>query len=339
MDLLPDEDQAQIAHEVRDLLDQQSPPGRLRDLPADGPVADPKLWRLAADQGWFGLGLPEAAGGTGLGLPEQTLVFRELGRHLTPGPYLGTVLAAHLAHATGDDELLGQIIGGDHAVGVCETVTATGDADAREVRTFDGADADLLLRIEEPAASLLRRSDLADTRHRPCIDLASRWVEGRLSGQPLISTDDLGSLRRRAGVLVAAMLSGIAEATRDMSVDYAKLRYQFEVPIGSFQAVKHRCAEQAVRAEAATQAVTLAALAVAAGRPDAELLAASARLVAATYAVENAAENIQNHGGIGYTYEHDAHLFLKRAHVLSSTLHSPQVLYEEILAAPPARPV
>jgi alkylation response protein AidB-like acyl-CoA dehydrogenase len=338
VDLLPDDDQALIAHEVRDLLDQHSPPGRLRDLPADGPVVDPKLWRLAADQGWFGLGLPEAAGGAGLGLPEQTLVFRELGRHLSAGPYLGTLLAAHLAYAADEHQLLERIIGGNETVGVCETLGLPAQSDVVDARTFDGADAELLLCIDERSARLLRRSDLKDSRQRPCIDLASRWVEGTLSGTPLAVTDDIAPLRARAGILVAAMLSGIAEATRDMSTSYAKLRYQFEVPIGSFQAVKHRCAEQAVRAEAATQAVTLAALAVDADRPDAELLAASARLVAGTYAVENAADNIQNHGGIGYTYEHDAHLFLKRAHVLSSTLHNPQGLYEEILAAPPARP-
>jgi alkylation response protein AidB-like acyl-CoA dehydrogenase len=139
-------------------------------------------------------------------------------------------------------------------------------------------------------------------------------------------------------VLVAAMLSGIAAATRDASASYAKLRKQFDVPIGSFQAVKHRCAEQAVRAEASTQVVTLAALATDADRADADLLRGSARLVTADYAVANASDNIQNHGGIGYTYEHDAHLYLKRAHVLALTLGDPTTLHEAILAAPPARP-
>jgi alkylation response protein AidB-like acyl-CoA dehydrogenase len=338
VDLLPDDDQAQIAHEVRDLLTRESPPARLRELPAEGPVADPKLWRLAADQGWFGLGISEDAGGAGLGRPEQTLLFRELGRQLTPGPFLGTVLAAHLADEAGDTDLLARIIAGEQTVGVAEPVSG-GGADGLEVRTFDAHDADLLLYADGATARLFRGADLTDSAERPCIDLASRWAQGRISAEPLLVTDCVDALSARAAILVAAMLSGIAEATRDMSVSYAKLRYQFEVPIGSFQAVKHRCAEQAVRAEAATQAVTLAALAAAADRRDAPLLAASARLVSATYAVENAADNIQNHGGIGYTYEHDAHLFLKRAHVLSATLHSNKALYEEILAAPPARPV
>jgi alkylation response protein AidB-like acyl-CoA dehydrogenase len=175
---------------------------------------------------------------------------------------------------------------------------------------------------------------MREKRRRPSIDLASRWAQLDVTGDPTCRTDG-DAPWVRGQVLVAAMLSGITEATRDASASYAKLRKQFDVAIGSFQAVKHRCAEQAVRAEAATQATTLAALSVDAGRDDASLQVASARLVAGDYAVTNAADNVQNHGGIGYTAEHDAHLFVKRAHALSLTLGEPSDLSAAVLNAPP----
>jgi alkylation response protein AidB-like acyl-CoA dehydrogenase len=105
----------------------------------------------------------------------------------------------------------------------------------------------------------------------------------------------------------------------------------------SFQAVKHRCADEAVRSEAATPIVTLAALAIVEGRPDSGLLWAAARSVTADSAVRNASDNIQNHGGIGYTAEHAAHLFLKRAQVLDLVV-SPADVRDAVLAAPEARP-
>jgi alkylation response protein AidB-like acyl-CoA dehydrogenase len=336
MDLLPDADQAQIAAEVRDLLEHQSPPGRLRELAERTPVADPKLWRQATDQGWFALALAEDDGGAGLGLAEQTLLFRELGRYLVPGPFLGTVLAAHVAAASGEKELIAAIVDGRVPVALCEPSTgepSTGD----QVRTFDADDAEMFVVVDATAATLLPRPAVHEQRRRPSLDLASRWAELTINGDAICRADG-DATWIRGQVLVAAMLSGIAEATRDASASYAKLRKQFDVAIGSFQAVKHRCAEQAVRAEAATQATTLAALSVDTGRDDAALQVASARLVAGDYAVANAADNVQNHGGIGYTAEHDAHLFVKRAHVLALTLGEPGELQAAVLDAPPIRP-
>jgi alkylation response protein AidB-like acyl-CoA dehydrogenase len=331
VDLLPDTDQAQIATEVRDLLEHSSPPARLRELADDGPVADAKLWRQATDQGWFALALAEEAGGAGLGLPEQTLVFRELGRQLTPGPFLGTTLAAHVAAAAGAEEQLAAIIDGQLPVGLCET------GGAGTLRTFDADDTKAYLLVTPERAALFAAADVRETTRRPCIDAASRWADLEIVGAPVCNVDGAETWTR-GQVLVAAMLSGIAEATRDASASYAKLRKQFDVAIGSFQAVKHRCAEQAVRAEALTQATTLAALTVDADRVDAPLQVATARMLAGDYAVASAADNVQNHGGIGYTAEHDAHLFVKRAHVLALTLGEPEDLVQAVLAAPSVRP-
>src|SRR5207302_7870260 len=148
MDLLPNEDQEQIAREVGELLDRLSPRARLRQLETGGPVADPKLWQLGAEQGWFGLGLPESSGGAGFGIAEQTLVFRELGRRLTPGPFLGTALAAHVAHAAGDDTMCSSIVAGELPVGLAEP-TETGAS------TFDADDAEMLLVVDSQGSRLL----------------------------------------------------------------------------------------------------------------------------------------------------------------------------------------
>jgi alkylation response protein AidB-like acyl-CoA dehydrogenase len=333
MDLLPDDDQAAIAAAARELVGSTSPPSRLIDLSPDGPVTEPKLWRLAAQQGFFALDVPETQGGAGLSLAEQTLVFRELGRHLAAGPFLGTVIAARVAAAAGDEQLLAEIAGGGLPVGLAEPLPGG------LLRTFDVDDARAYV-VVTPDGTTVHDADATEiVRRRPCVDVASRWAELRVVGESRL---DVSSARfdplPYASVLVAAMLSGICDATRDQSADYAKVREQFGVPIGSFQAVKHRCAEEAVRAEAATQVVTFAALAVRDGRPDAALFWPAARSVTFDHAVRNASDNIQNHGGIGYTAEHVAHLFLKRAQLLGDLILPPADVRRALLDAPEARP-
>ena len=332
MDLLPDDDQAAIAAAARDLVCSLSPLSRLHALGSSGPVADPQLWAAAAAQGFFALDLPEDVGGAGLSLAELSLLFRELGRSLVPGPFAGTVVAARVAAAAGHGELTTRIAGGELPVGLAERI------EGGLLRTFDADDAAAYL-VVTPDGSALHPADSVETvRRRPCVDVASRWAELRIVGEPLARVD-AGSFDAvpYASVLVAAQLAGICAATRDASAHYAKVRTQFGVPIGSFQAVKHRCADEAVRAEAIDQLVTYAALAVRDGRPEAALLWPAARTVGADHALRNCADNIQNHGGIGYTAEHDAHLYLKRTQVLADLLLPREDLRAAVLAAPGTR--
>jgi alkylation response protein AidB-like acyl-CoA dehydrogenase len=121
-------------------------------------------------------------------------------------------------------------------------------------------------------------------------------------------------------VLVAAEAVGVAERTLEMSVAHAKVRQQFGRPIGSFQAVKHRCADMAVRAEVARSVTTFAAIAVRDGDPAAGHHVHVAKVLATAGALANATDNVQNHGGMGYTWEGDAHLYLKRAWILEHLL-------------------
>ena len=148
------------------------------------------------------------------------------------------------------------------------------------------------------------------------------------------TTTDTSAFRLTATLLTAALLAGIAEAVTEQSVSYAKDREQFGQPIGGFQAVKHRCADMATRAEVANGQLVYAALAVRDGRPDAAFHAHAARVVAAQGAIANAQINIQNHGGIGFTWEHTAHRFLTKARVVANCLGTTASHQAQLLAEP-----
>jgi alkylation response protein AidB-like acyl-CoA dehydrogenase len=144
---------------------------------------------------------------------------------------------------------------------------------------------------------------------------------------------DAAALRRMATVLVAAEAVGVAERTVEMSVEYAKVRQQFGKPIGTFQAIKHRCADMATRTEVARAVVVFAAVAVRDGEPGADFHVHSAKALAADAAIQNATDNVQNHGGMGYTWESDAHLYLKRARVLEHVCGSRMAHLDAIASA------
>ncbi|QGG41592.1 acyl-CoA dehydrogenase family protein [Aeromicrobium yanjiei] len=332
MDLLLDAQQAAIADTARHLIEKSAPRDRLRDLADDQPVTDTEFWATAAQNGFFSLDLPEELGGTGLGLAEVTLVFREIGRGLVPGPFLGTALALQIARAAGRLDLVEEISTGGRPVGLIERI---GDG---LFRTLDAGEATTWV-VADGTSALYESSAVSTVETKECVDPGSRLAHLRITGEPLVEVA-LAELDGNAylSILVAAMLSGSAEATCAMSASYTAVREQFGVPIGSFQAVKHRCADMAVRAEAATQLVTLAALAHGGGRSDEVLLGHAALSIGRDHAIRNAGDNIQNHGGLGLTTEQDASLYLKRTQVWSTIGSPPAELREAILAAPSERP-
>jgi alkylation response protein AidB-like acyl-CoA dehydrogenase len=324
MDLLPTEEQDEIIGTVRSQLDRSFDLHALAKLDGANSVVDSALWTQCAELGWFGLGLPEALGGVGYTLAEEALLFAEIGTHATPGPFLATVLAGRLAAMVGATELAQQILNGSQLVALAEP---HGDSDATAgvtvsgtFRVTDFGGADLVLVLVGTSASIVAAADLV-AEPMASLDRLVPTAIGTVSGvQALCYQDDASGLQLRATVLVAAELAGIATATAEQSTQYAKDREQFGTPIGSFQAVKHRCADMAVRADAATSLVRYAALAVLDGLPDAAFHAHAARVVASKAAVENSQINVQNHGGIGFTYEHTAHRFVTRAQVRSRTV-------------------
>ena len=308
MDLLPTDEQDEIAAQVRSVLAER--------FDIEAPTTE-ATWRTCAELGWFGLGVSEAHGGVGYSIVEETLLFEELGAAAAVGPLLGTQIAAHVAAGAAEPELVAAILAGDHRVAVAEA--RDGGGSDGTVTIIDSVDATLVLRLDSGSASLFEISAVTAAEPLDSIDVLIGIETARLEDPPLVTA--IGSAYwNSATLLSAAYLAGIAGAVTAQSTQYAKDRQQFGQPIGGFQAVKHRCADMATRAEAARAQARYAALVVRDGLAGAAFQVHSARVVATAAAIGNAQINIQNHGGIGFTWEHTAHRFLTRARVWSQLI-------------------
>jgi alkylation response protein AidB-like acyl-CoA dehydrogenase len=277
----------------------------VRRAAIDRPGAvDRSLWQTLAGLGVFGLCLPEDAGGVGLGRADATIVVEELGRALVPGPVIATFLAAGVV----DGAAAGSVVVGavDRAVPL-----VVEHLDALDVLVVTEGDGLATVDPKELGASALPQPFDPLTP----VHLAS---EGAPGGTALAA--DTGVWSRDGSLLVAAFQVGLAAAALDLAVDYAKQRKQFGRPIGSFQALKHMMADVFCETETARAAVQSAGVQI-----DEDALAdevgravAGARLLASHAARQSANTCIQVHGGMGFTWELDAHLYLKRTIVLDS---------------------
>jgi alkylation response protein AidB-like acyl-CoA dehydrogenase len=297
----------------------------------------PSYWGEMADLGWLGIHLPEAYGGSGAGLVELVVVLEELGRQVAPGSFLPTVLASAVIDQCGSDEQRRRLLPGladgttTAALGLgtpalaCTGDTLTGDAGF----ILGGAVAELLLLrvgddvvVVEPSAPGLVLTSQAN------LDPTRRSVSARATDVALGADNVIAGAATRA--LALARTLGAAEAVGgmaacvDSAVAYAQERVQFGRTIGTFQAIKHHCANMLVAAELATAVVWDAARSAHDDADEFALTAAQAATLAFAPYVHNAQMNIQVHGGIGFTWEHDAHLFLRRALVLDALLGSPK---------------
>ncbi|MCV7100610.1 acyl-CoA dehydrogenase [Mycobacterium palustre] len=302
---------------------------------ADAAAARRAGWPVLAELGLLGIAVPEQYGGGGAGLREQAVVFEELARELTPVPYFASAcLAAEALLASGDGdacaELLPALVSGEL------TATLAGDparaerdgsgwalaGDLRHVP--DGADADLVLVVAETdrGTSLFavtgrdglyrERLTTLDTT-RPLANLRLSGAPGRRIGVAGAAQSILARVRLRATALLAAEQAALAEHCVSLTRQYLLDRRQFGRQIGAFQALKHRLADAAVRAELSTGSAWYAIRQLQTDAPDAEFAVAVAAARCGDAALQNAAEMIQLHGGIGYTWEHVAHLYLRRA--------------------------
>jgi len=334
MDLTLGPEETAVRDAIRNVLAERLPLARVRALASAEPGIDEALWREAGGLGWFGLGLPEAAGGGGYGAAEEMLLFVELGRALTPGPWLGTVLAVH---ALAGMPALAPVLAGTLCVALIDDPADTLGDGARLTGVArgvaDAGAAEGFLVVGAGAVRYLPAAGLA-VEGRPSLDPTRRLGDVRFAGiaaAPLAA--DAAALRALATLLAAAEAVGVAERTLEDSVEYAGVRQQFGRPIGSFQAVKHRCADMAVRAEVARSLTTFAAVALAEGEGAAPRHIAGAKVLATDAALANAADNVQNHGGMGFAWEADAHLYLKRAWLLEHALGT-RAAHLDTLAVP-----
>ncbi|MFF3613635.1 acyl-CoA dehydrogenase family protein [Streptomyces sp. NPDC002580] len=309
MDFRLTDDQRALRQGVRELLEGRFGPDALRaavhraEREGEG-VLDRELWRELGAAGFFALRLPEADGGVGQGLPEAVLAFEEAGRVLLPGPLIATHLAAGaVAGAAGG-----------------ETVVTSVDVDGGLVEWLDEAD---VVRGDAAGAEPLASVDPLTPLHR----LPAPAAGGPRSGAPRTPRPPDALL---ASLLTAAEQLGSAARTCETAVQHARTRQQFGRPIGAFQAVQHLCAGMFVRVEVARAAVYAAS--VTADPAD----IAAARLLADEAAVRGARDCLQVHGGMGFTWESDVHLHLKRAwirtHRAGGSTRSEEELAEELAA-------
>jgi alkylation response protein AidB-like acyl-CoA dehydrogenase len=320
VDLLPSSDQLELTSAAAEFFAEQVPVSAIRTRRDEPSALDTKTWAAGAELGLLGLSAPDEVGGSGLGLEDEALLFRELGRGLVPGPFLASVLAARVAALTGSTDLARGIVDGHTVVALAELRDGSvgpGGLDGR-VDVFDAVGSAFLLVVTEDGAGLVETAALGEPEPVASIDPGTRLASAQAVGVPVVCwlPADQDPLRLRALVLASATLVGIAEAVRDQASEYAKTRVQFGRPIGVNQAIKHRCADMAVAAEAALSQTLFAAIGLSSGRTDGEFQVLAAKIVTGRAAIDSAAANIQIHGGMGFTYEHDSHLYLKRAHVL-----------------------
>lgn len=342
MRLLPTVAQEEIVGTVRMFLSKEMPLTRLREFD-DGrnPLGD-HFWKQCAEQGWFGLGLPEETGGVGGSVVEEVLLFREIGRAVTPGPFLPAVLGARVATHAAAAELAAEILSGDAVVALGELRdpdASVGETVSGRLDLFYGDAAQYVLVLDEATAALVRRADLPAGEHVSCIDSTIAFERLEARGVPTVAVVETGvdALRARGTLLSAALLAGIAEAARDRTSDYANVRMQFGRPIGVNQAVKHECADMAVRADAATYQTFFAAVVHHAGREDLEFHVSAAKIVAAESAIRNAESAVQLHGAMGFTFEHFAHRYVSRARVYERLFDSSTQLLDRLIRLPAPR--
>lgn len=323
------EDQRQFRDTVRAFL------GRIRgarQVLEGGDAEDPAVWaRICEDQGWQVLLVPEENDGLGFGTMDMAVILEEVGRRLTPCPLLETAFAtlALRAAETSDEQAsaLGAIIEGQPgalALGARVTVRdggLHGVADA----VIGGASAGVLVVESAGEAFLVLDRAGCSTQPLPSLDITRPMARLGFDGTPCtpLRGIDWDAVRSDCAVLVAAEAVGAADATLEMAVDYAKARRQFGRQIGSFQAIQHMCADMMVLIESARSAVWYAAWATDSGAGDAALASRTAKAMACDAFSRCAGDNIQIHGGIGFTWEHDAHLYFKRAQSVQGLLGSP----------------
>jgi alkylation response protein AidB-like acyl-CoA dehydrogenase len=281
-------------------------------------------WQVLVDAGWVGLEVPEDLGGAGATFAEVAVICEELGRAASATSFLGSaVLAVGVVNALQPsntrDRLLTDIASGAARVAVTfEPLDFVPDA--------EGADRVLLIdgdTVVETAATVTPQPVLDETR-RLAIVLPGDVVDvHRIAGDPQ-------RLHNRAAVAVACDSLGVAEAMLAATVAYVKVRRQFGRPIGSFQAVKHACADMHVAIAVSRQLVSAAVQAVADDRPDTSIAAAMAKSYACAAAVDVTGKAMQLHGGIGYTWESGIHVYLKRAALNRSLFGSPATYRQEL---------
>lgn len=322
------EDHLALADTVGDLLAARDATGLSRSLleTPDEPMFD--LWSEGAALGWNGIHLPEEFGGSGYGIAELVVVVEQFGRKVAPGPFVPSVVASAVINAAAPPDVKAALLSGFAdgtrvgavALGGDLTVSA-GQVTGSAGTVVGAAHATVLVAVAGDDAVIIDIGDGVTVEVPTNLDQARRAARVSIDGAPVtVLPGARRTLVDLARVIFAAEAVGVARQCTLDAAEYAKVREQFGRPIAMFQGVKHHCANMATEAELATAAVWDAARAAQSGGEQLTYAAAVAAAVAGPAADLCANLSIQVHGGIGFTWEHDAHLYLRRATVLRTVL-------------------
>ncbi len=351
------DEQQDLRDLVRRFLAEKSPVSEVRRLMATEAGYDQAVWAQLGRLGLAGLTIPEEHGGAGGGPVEQLIVSEEMGAALLCAPYLASaVLATRALLASGDAAAHADLLPGIASGETIATLAAPEDdgewapeefsvtarrsgaaylLDGRKSFVLDGMIAGLILvaassgdgpalfAVDAGADGLSRRAMQTIDMTRKQAVLTFSATPGRLVGQPGAGARIVAQAVRAGVLALAAEQVGGAQRCLDMAVAYAKVRHQFGRAIGSFQAIKHLCADMLLEVESARSAAYYAAWAAAEGAADLPLVASLAKACCSDAYFHVAASNIQVHGGIGFTWEHDAHLYYRRAKSAEVMLGTP----------------
>ncbi len=335
---------------ARATLTQNYPLERVRERMASDAIHDESLWQIITDQGWVGLNLDESCGGLGLGLVELAVVAEEMGRACLPCPFLATTWAATLLDQAANSEhasTLQSITAGslkatvalmdqnsdwdiEHVQTQLKPTPAGWQLTGRKTLVLDAAEVDILLCVVRQGLELAvvlvsttssgvhcTETRSLDATHK-LFDVSFDAVS--LSQKDIVAVGDqareaLEYATRVATLATCAEMLGAMQWIREATLDYAKTRKQFDRTIGSYQAVQHQCADMLLMTESARAATYYAAWALTVNAPDGNKAVAIAKAYCSDAGREVAHRGVQVHGGIGFTWEHDLHLFLKRIKV------------------------
>lgn len=366
MNFLLSEDQEMLKRVVREFLARECPPSHVRAMAATETGFSLDLWRKIADLGWTGLAVPERFGGQGSGLVDLAVLFEEIGRVLFPSPLFATLAlgAVPIASAAGTEALrercLPAVVRGELHLTTALFEPESGcdlEALATTARKAPGgyalsgvkafvpdaaaADAILVLARKESGERAFffveRASPGVTVEPIATLDWGRQFLV-RLDDVQIAAADEIPGLFPErvfdcATAVLCAEMVGAAERTMEMAVDWAKTRIQFGRPIGSFQAVSHKCADMLVAVESGRSLTYYACLALDEGRSDSRAAVSAAKAYLSDACPRIAESCLQIHGGMGYTWEHDAHLYLRRARAAEVRFGDGEFHRERTLAA------
>ena len=319
------DDQQAIKRTAKEFLASRYKAEKVRELAESG-TYDDGLWGEMSELGWPGIYVPEEYGGQGLGVVELVIVMEELGYALAPSPFFSNAAAGLAILHGGSEEQKQRWLPGIASGEQRGTVAVVTNGEAPLVPDADSAS--VIVLIDGDSATLVEPGD-AEIEERAVIDSTRRFSSVRAEGGEPLSGDFSAGIDRAEAAL-SAELVGVGQRVMEMAVEYAKDRKQFDRPIGSYQAVSHRCAEMLLHVESARSATYYAGWASDFEPESAAIAASVAKAYAADAGWKVTASALQVHGGIGFTWEHDLHFFLKRARTDGHLLGSPRKHRERV---------